>query len=323
MSSSGNADGRRAALGEWVGARLGAGVELSPLGGDASLRRYFRAAGRIAVDSPPQSQKNREFVDIDEALAAAGVRVPRIIDCDLGQGFLLLEDLGDELFSAHAVGERAAPLYRKAVGVLGRVAACRPAALPCFDRDFILMELGIFREWMLEKTLGVVLGGRDAQALGDDFSRLADAIAALPVAAMHRDFHSRNLMLVGGEVAVIDFQDMVRGPVTYDLASLVYDCYVELPAPLEQELLGLGREILSPFHDLGEAAFREAVNLVSLQRHVKVLGIFRRLLLRDGKGGYQKDLPRVLGYALRECARVPGLSILPTLLSTKVREYLQ
>lgn len=287
-------------------------AELVPLSGDASFRRYFRCGPYIAVDSPPDTQKNREFVAIDRALEKAEVRVPKIIACDLENGYLLEEDLGNLSFADATSGinaqHRLRP-YQQALETWSSFFKIQPDGLllPKFDARFIRMEFGIFTEWLLDKTLHLALLPGERAMLEYTLDALIKNSLKQPQVAVHRDFHSRNLMMVGNEIAVLDFQDMVKGPVTYDAASLLFDCYVRLD---EFEL----RFLETQFHLLISTfclykgwkfatsfkAFDKQLRTTSLQRHLKVLGIFMRLKLRDGKDGYLKDLPRVMNYCLEE-----------------------
>ncbi|MBQ9273875.1 MAG: phosphotransferase [Succinivibrio sp.] len=301
-------------------------LALSPLNGDASFRRYFRGGGIIAVDSPPQTQKNREFIAIDKALFKAGLKAPQILYYDLKWGFLILEDLGDTLFSQVAAGTKQEYWYLKALALLPKLSAVQPeGGLPPFDEAFVRQELEIFRQWFLDKALGLTLNAAEQALIDKAITLLATAIPKLPVCAMHRDFHCRNLMVLPkGELAILDFQDMVRGPYCYDAASLLYDCYVELPSKLIKKLQvkahALYRELGLAPQDFEE--FIRELTLVSLQRHLKVLGIFCRLYLRDGKAGYLGDLPLVLGYVLRECAALPEFAALEDFLLTYAEGHL-
>lgn len=287
--------------------------ELIPLNGDASLRRYFIYGNKIAVDSPPASQKNREFIAINKKLHDAGIYVPQIFVYDLNKGFFLLENLGSTLFADVAKEKEESFWYEKAVEVLTKLAQVTTEDLPAFDRDFILFELSLFPEWMLNKTFNFVLDKQDAKALQDSFSRLADLCLKQPQIAMHRDFHSRNIMIVQDKLAVIDYQDMVKGPLTYDLASLLFDCYKVLPETLVDKITTktfTSYKNLNLTGDLSLDEFKRDLIAVSLQRHLKVLGIFYRLNIRDHKNGYLKDLPRVLNYAIKESAALTNFESL-------------
>lgn len=317
-------DRRQQALGVWLKQQDLPGLgPLCSLNGDASFRRYFRTGSYIAVDAPPDTQKNAEFIDIAIRLHSVGIRVPQVLRADLSQGFMLLEDLGDRVFAGCAVGEAQARFYRRAAALLAQLAAVRSAGLPLFDRAFILQELNLCPQWLLQRRLGLALTPDETQFLNASFELLTTRCLQQAQTAVHRDFHSRNLMVLPDDsLAVLDFQDMVRGPVLYDLASLLFDCYVVLPEDLVQELgeLSLRRfkalGVLPATVDLPE--FWRQLQTVSLQRHIKVLGIFCRLSLRDGKHGYLKDLPRVWGYVKAECAALPEFRELGEFLAARI-----
>ncbi len=284
-------------------------VMLLSLNGDASFRRYFRVLNKnlIAVDAPPQTQKNKEFVAINTALSNAGITVPKIVACDLDNGFMLISDLGDKTFAkAIAKGDKLS-YYKKAVSLLPSIASL-DLELPLFDKKFIEFELSLFDTWMLDKALNVKLSVQEQQELKESYDFLVQNCLSQEQCAMHRDYHSRNLMVCGegeGEkLAVIDFQDMVKGPVLYDLASLLFDCYVVLDKELLTKLKKYAYDIFKEKGYLKNKSYDEfcyELTLTSLQRHVKVLGIFCRLSIRDGKNAYLKDLPRVINYVLDEC----------------------
>ncbi len=252
-------------------------VTLSPLNGDASLRRYFRIQKQnfIAVDSPPNSQKNQEFVKIDEMLREVGIKAPLIIDKDLERGYFLLEDLGNTTFSNVAIGARRPLYYQKAVAELVKLTLIpKSFALPNFDFAFMQNEVSLFEVWMLKKKLNVVLTENEKQELNLAYEYLLKSIEKMPYIAMHRDFHSRNLMVLPDEsLAVIDFQDMVLGPLPYDLASLLYDCYVNLEQNLVDNLIVEAFKYYSKLEILQHIdidAFKKSLLMVSLQRHIKV-----------------------------------------------------
>ncbi len=299
-------------------------IMLLPLNGDASFRRYFRVSGKnlIAVDAPPTTQKNKEFIAIDKALDAEKVKVPKILAYDLENGFMLLEDLGNTTFAQVAVGEKAESYYLKAIELLAPVAKVSSnVELPLFDDEFVNFELSLFETWMLEKRLGVQLSADEKQDLKDAYEYISESLKRLPYVAMHRDFHSRNLMVCENELAVIDFQDMVKGPITYDLASLVYDCYIVLDKELVSKCIDKAytRYVeLKLMEEISKAEFERLLSITSLQRHIKVLGIFCRLSIRDGKNGYLKDLPRVINYVLDECKTDPHFSKLSNIIKKYV-----
>lgn len=279
---------------------------LKPLSGDASLRRYYRGGGLIIADSPPDSQKNDEFAAIAAALKKNGVRVPEIYAFDREHGFILQEDLGDETFAkALASGKRdRKALYFDALELSGKIACASLGPLPPFDREFLEREFGIFSEWFMQKGLGLEPDAKTCAALFEDRDALSAVCQRLPQVPMHRDFHSRNLMIADGSLAVIDFQDMVKGPALYDPASLIFDVYEDLSPEFSQELERKAYDVLKGRGLLKLSCDEYLWDLacVSLQRHVKILGIFSRLWLRDHKDGYLKHLPKVLALCIAESA---------------------
>jgi len=298
------------ALLPWAQSTLGrAGddqASIERLAGDASSRRYYRAhiAGNdyVLADAPPATEKNAAFLAVRDLLEGAGVRVPALHGADLERGYLLLEDLGDRTLLPALTDDTAAGYYRDAFAILLRLAAVDvdAASLPPYDGPVLSEELRRFPDWFVGELLGHALSPAEHGLLDALFTLLVDSALAQPRVLVHRDFHSRNLMLVdGGALAVSDFQDAVAGPLTYDLVSLLRDCYVRWPADrvvtwaldYRELLLERGRD------DVGDApAFLRAFDRMGLQRHIKVLGTFARLCLRDGKRGYLADLPRVIGY---------------------------
>ncbi|MGN0909305.1 MAG: aminoglycoside phosphotransferase family protein, partial [Succinivibrio sp.] len=254
--------------------------------------------------------KNREFLAIDRELASRGIRVPKILKADLENGFFLQEDLGDTSFARAACGDAARPLYGKAVDLASKLSASAIPGLPPFDDDFISMEFGIFTKWWLHERHAIALSDGDRELLDSTLRFFQEICRDQRQVPMHRDFHSRNIMVKDGELCLIDFQDMVQGPLCYDSASLIFDCYVKLDEGLARDLVrrafdDASRAGLCPGWSLED--YRRSLIGTSLQRHVKVLGIFSRLHLRDGKDGYLKDLPRVLDYCLCE-AQALGLA---------------
>lgn len=292
--------------------------ELVSLNGDASFRRYFKipSTGFIAVDSPPDTQKNIEFVSIDEALASSGVRVPTIYFKDLDKGYFIIEDLGNVTFADVSV-KNTKLWYKKAIDVLSDILPVRRDDEVLFDEKFIRFELSLFETWMLNKGLNVTLDADEKAILEEAYDELIKVCLSQQQCSMHRDYHSRNLMVRDNELYVIDFQDMVRGPITYDLASLLYDCYVDLAPGLIDSLSAYAYNVFTDKGIIKDTPYEEFVQnmrLTSLQRHIKVLGIFVRLSVRDGKDGYLKDLPRVINYVLKECDISPKFSKLKALI---------
>lgn len=280
------------------------------LAGDASFRRYARVNSNdktfMLMDAPPEKEDCVPFVNIDEFFDRNGVRVPHIHGKDLEQGFLLLEDFGDVLLSTLIDSASVDAYYQQCFKQLVQLQSIdAQGVLPAYSHEKLISEMQLLVDWMLP-ALKVVPTAAESQMLQDSFTFLADAALAQPQVIVHRDFHSRNLMKVADEqeLGVIDFQDAVIGADTYDLISLTRDAYVQWP---------VDRVItwFKAFYDLLPAAakqqrsfeqFRRDADLMAIQRHIKILGIFVRLFERDGKSGYLKDLPRVMWYLRTEAA---------------------
>lgn len=313
---------REAALQAWVEEVLGTPVAgLAPVSGDASFRRYFRAveAGRshIAVDAPPEHEDSRPFLGVAERLRSAGLHVPEVRAADLEQGFLLLSDLGDTLYLSELDAHSADRLYGAALEALLRMQAAPAEGLPPYDAALLGREMGLFREWYLGRHLGWRPDAGEERALEDCFGRLAEEALAQPRVFVHRDYHSRNLMVADPNPGIIDFQDAVHGPITYDLVSLLRDCYIAWPEErvaawvADYQARAEGAGLLEP---VPPATFRRWFDWMGVQRHLKAAGIFARLNHRDGKPGYLRDIPRTLGYIRQVCARYPELEPLGDIL---------
>lgn len=328
-------DERFERLREWAGDVLGhrhAGAHwrVSPLGGDASFRRYFRVHldeaphSYLLMDAPPPREDCRPFVRVAQQLLAHGVPAPAVLAAELDEGYLLLEDFGDELYLSalqQAVeqygpdgGARAAELYHLAFDALLRIQAVPAGELPAYDRQALRREMALFDEWFCGGLLEQPVESDRRVLLEAVYSELEDSALAQPQVFVHRDYHSRNLMLrrqnPDGLPGVIDFQDAVRGPVTYDPVSLLRDCYIVWPAEQVEEMALRYRDDLVR-HGIvtgyGDEDFLRDFDLMGLQRHIKVLGIFSRLYLRDGKSRYLGDLPVVMDYVRTVSARHPSL----------------
>jgi aminoglycoside/choline kinase family phosphotransferase len=302
---------------EHVAPEAGSELGLEMVSGDASFRRYYRLVGcslsRIAVHAPPDKERNLEFTRIAELLRAAGVHAPEVLAFEPNQGFLLLEDLGDRLLRPALDEASVEQLYGAALETLLAIQQAPTAGagweLADYGRPLLEQEMRLFPEWFLRGLLGIPPTAAETALIDGLFSLLATEALAQPQVLVHRDYHSRNLMLLdAGELGVIDFQDAVRGPVTYDLVSLLRDCYVSWP-PERVEAWALGYAaravdagIMAP---IPADRFLRCFDLMGLQRHIKVLGIFARLWLRDGKAGYLRDLPLVIHYTLSVAQRHP------------------
>ena len=285
-----------------------AGGRITVASADASFRRYFRVTrgsdSYIVMDAPPDKEDLGPFVNVARMMAGMGLNVPAILAQDRARGFLLLSDLGTRQYlDALAVDGAADRLYADAMTALTRMQTADNGAardLPPYSDALLLREMELLPEWFLRRHLGMQLTAAENGMLEQLFATLTRNALAQPATLVHRDYHSRNLLLsVENNPGILDFQDAVWGPVTYDLVSLLKDCYVEWPpARVRAWALQYREQLLAqgfPLH-AGEAQFIRWFDLAGLQRHIKVLGIFARLNYRDGKKQYLKDLPRVLRY---------------------------
>ena len=298
---------------------------LAPASADASFRRYFRASRSggetfIVMDAPPAREDCRPWLHVQRLFRDAGVNVPEVLAQDLERGYLLLSDLGAATYLQALTPDNAAPLYADAISALVRIQlASRGGTLPEYDRSMLRRELDLFPEWFLVKHHGIALSDDDRHAIDEVFGRILDANLAEPKVFVHRDYHSRNLMFIEGadNPGIIDFQDAVYGPISYDMVSLLKDAYVEWDEDIALDWLirywEQARKAGLPVAvDFGE--FYRSYEWMGVQRHVKVLGIFARLWHRDGKDGYLKDLPLVARYLRKACERYAELSTLRHLL---------
>ena len=327
-------DVRLDALTAWLNSVLPAPMaSIAPASSDASFRRYFRvklsepsavadraepASSLIAMDAPPPQENCRPYVAVAQLLASAGVHAPAILAADLERGFLLTTDLGTRMYLDALDDESAPKLYRDASAALVRwQRASREDALPPYDKVLLRRELDLFPDWYVARHLGVALSERQRMTLETAFELILANNLAQPRVFVHRDYHSRNLMLTEPNPGVVDFQDAVFGPVTYDLVSLLRDAYIEWDE--ERQLDWAARyweqaraACLPVAPDF--AAFWRDFEWMGVQRQLKVLGIFARLYYRDGKAAYLDDMPRVLAYLRGACARHGALAPLAALI---------
>lgn len=332
MTPTPNADPRLQSLERWVAGLPGAAVlRILPASADASFRRYFRvfrAGGgtQVAMDAPPEREGLDAWLLVARILSGAGVHVPEIIAADAAQGFALISDLGRQHYlDALAAGADAEPLYADAIETLVRIQSTgsdATARLPRYDRELLMREMELFPEWFLGRHLDITPGPADRRVIADAFEWLCEEALAQPLVLVHRDYHSRNLLVSPPRnPGVVDFQDAVRGPVSYDLVSLLKDCYVVWPRRRQLAWLDRYRELAAAAGitaGADRAQFLRWFDRMGLQRHVKVLGIFARLWHRDGKPGYLADLPRVLDYALEAAATEPALAAFDAYLRRQV-----
>ncbi|MCF6325598.1 MAG: phosphotransferase [Gammaproteobacteria bacterium] len=322
-------DQRLIDLQQWLRNDLGIAFEtIAPASGDASFRRYFRIEHQgenlIVMDAPPEKEDCVPFINIANALLKTGLNVPRIMQQNLEQGFLLLSDLGSVQYLEQLNSERAEQLYGDAFNALLLMHrdSENHAQLPLYDHVLLMKEMALMREWYLEKNLNITLTTQQHTVLDDAFELLAQSALAQPQVLVHRDYHSRNLMVVAkNNPGVLDFQDAVIGAITYDLVSLLKDCYIQWPREqvlswvrrYHQRLLENGM-----INNVREAQFIQWFDFMGAQRHLKVLGIFSRLNSRDGKPGYLKDIPLTLAYVVEVCRLYQELEPLGQLLDEVV-----
>ena len=297
---------------------------LRPASTDASFRRYFRVDDKegdsyIAMDAPPPQENVRPYVQVATILHATGINVPHILAQDEARGFLLLSDLGPTTYLERLNDETAHALYMDAIEALLQMQAhSQPGVLPEYDRSRLLGEMSLFSDWYVARHLNLTLSDKQAADLDKTFNFLLANNLAQPQVYVHRDYHSRNLMVTpDANPGILDFQDAVYGPITYDLVSLLRDAYIQWE---EERVLDWvirywerARRIGMPVSPDIDAFYRD-FELMGLQRHLKVLGIFARLNYRDGKDAYLKDLPLVLHYARKTAQRYTELAPLARLL---------
>ncbi len=312
-----------AALQAWLAGPLaGQPFTLAPASADASFRRYFRvshAAGtHIAMDAPPEHEDCHPFVRVARLMQAAGLHVPEIVAADPEQGFLLLSDLGNTTYLQALTADNADALFSDAIAALiAWQSASQPGLLPPYDRALLQREMALFPDWYVERHLGITLSDAQHATLGRIMRLLADSALAQPAVFVHRDYMPRNLMISKPNPGILDFQDAVHGPITYDVASLFRDAFISWPEARVVDWTvrywEQARHAGLPVNaDFGE--FYRAFEWMGLQRHLKVLGIFARIRYRDGKPAYLEDAPRFLRYAHAVCARYAALAPLAHLL---------
>jgi aminoglycoside/choline kinase family phosphotransferase len=300
-------------------------ISIAPASSDASFRRYFRVEGAgdslIAMDAPPDREDTGPFVHVANLLATAGVNAPRIIAADPKQGFLLLTDLGHRAYLDALSEETVDSLYGDALTalhIMQRDIQNAQSELPPYSAQLLLEEMNLFRDWYLRQQRQHVLSAEQQAMLDGVFAQLVDSALEQPRAFVHRDYHSRNLMVTEhNNPGILDFQDAVYGPISYDLVSLLRDCYVAWP---RERVEGWA---LNYFHQQAAAGliprhsdriYLRWFDWMGVQRHLKASGIFARLNLRDNKPGYLADIPRTLGYVQEVTARYPELRGLHELL---------
>ena len=334
---------RQLQLTTWLNSTLNQNFTLTTASADASFRRYFRVhlpdAFRghhtlIAMDAPPSQEDCAPFVKVAQLLLDAGLNAPQILAQDLNNGFLLLTDLGDTTYLSQLNAEpanvsHAQKLYSDATNALIKLQLTSQAGtLPAYDEALLTREMQLFPDWYISKHLGVILNEDQQAVLNNTFNVLNQNILAQGQVTVHRDYHSRNLMVTEtNNPGVLDFQDAVYGAITYDLISLLKDAYIEWE---EEQIIDWAVRYWQPAKKAGLpvpddfSEFYSDFEWMGAQRHIKVLGIFARLSHRDGKNGYLKDMPLVMRYLRKVCERYvelrPMLRLLNQLENVKPQE---
>lgn len=286
-------------------------MPLQAIGSDAGFRNYYRVQTPqrtlVAVDAPPETEDTQAFVDIARRWKAGGVHVPEVFAVDFERGFMLQEDLGDTPMQALLHSTTADQYYPELLETLLVVQKQAPESLPPYDETLMRFELSLYPQWFLGELLGFEIEDSEiARQLSGLCSILVSTILEQPQGTVHRDYHSRNLMLTpDGAVGVIDFQGALHGPLLYDVVSLLKDCYIAWPEEKIEQWFSAFMTRHPIMADYDSQQLKTWFDLTGLQRHLKCLGIFSRLWLRDGKPGYLNDIPRTFDYVLSVCQRYP------------------
>ncbi len=331
-------DQRLEQLKQWLSVLFGSrDFIIAPASADASFRRYFRVSRNgqtwIAMDAPPEKENIEPYIRVANMLVAAGVNAPHILETNLAEGFLLNSDLGSRTYLAEIdSGGDADRLYHDAMDALVQIQANgreHAAELPAYDDALLRREMALFPEWFCGTHLKLAFDPAASASLERVFDALTAEALAQPRVFVHRDYHSRNLMVGGGKLGanpgILDFQDAVYGPVTYDLASLLRDCYVAWPIERVHGWVARFREVARAAGvDTGsdQKAFLRWFDFMGVQRHLKAIGIFARLWHRDGKSGYLKDIPRTLNYVRVVSGSYPELQYLREFIDGRVMPLL-
>ncbi len=310
-------DIRKDKIYNWLSSDLRMKIDsLEPASEDASFRRYFRATcgskTYIIMDAPPEKEDCRPFIAVNIILDQAGVHVPTISELDLDLGFLVLQDLGSTQYLTELENdpEAVTKLYGDALDALAKIHTKAPRVsevIPSYSKELLMSEMELFREWLLKIHYKIELNEHENEILDNTFEKLAESALEQPKVFVHRDYHSRNLMVTEeNNPGIIDFQDAVIGPITYDLVSLLRDCYIAWPYEQVKHwvIQYFSRPEISPLiNGININQIIRWFDLMGVQRHLKASGIFARLNHRDGKQGFLQDVPRTLNYVLDVLSR--------------------
>jgi len=302
-------DHRLVEIKQWVESELKfSNYRIEVASADASFRRYFRlitnddnASSFIIMDAPPEKEDCQPFIKIARLIESAGVQAPHIYEFNQAQGFMRLSDLGSTAYLDELNETTDDALYSDAIDAIVKMQSIK-AEVPAYDKALLNAEMSLFKDWYLHKHLSVDLDEAQSEVLSDVFSILITNALQQPTTFVHRDYHSRNLMITGeNNPGVIDFQDAVNGPCSYDLVSLIKDCYISWPRNKQLERIELYIS-KSPLK-IDKNSFIKQVDLMGMQRHIKAIGIFSRLNYRDAKPNYMHDIPRTMAYVFDVCGR--------------------
>lgn len=306
--------------------------ELQPLINDASSRQYFRLRlsnfSHIVMVAPPDKENIIAFIAIAKDFARQGIYTPEILAYNLEQGFMLLSDLGNDLYLNILNPNTVDDLYSRALSVIYQIQVCNPKlpdnkSLDLFNEKYIRFELGLFIDWFLKKHLELTITPEINNILENTFKILINAALEQPQVCVHRDYHSRNLLLLENKsVGVLDFQDAIYGPVTYDAASLLRDAYVDWPKNQVDQWVLKFYDMINISHQYTQEKFVRWFDFISLQRHLKILGIFSRLNYRDNKPHYLPMTTRLLNYINNTCEDYAELFHFKELLQNKIQSKL-
>jgi len=301
-------------------------TNLQPASADASFRQYFRVTNKndnktyIVMDAPPEKEDSRPFMLVTDLIRRAKVNAPNIIAVDAKQGFLLLDDLGSRPYLDGLNDDTAEKLYIDAIEALLKLQNI-DGMLPAYDAKLLQTEMNLFETWYLNQHLNIELSKTQKAVLDNIFKLLINNAEEQPQVFVHRDYHSRNLLITDeNNPGVIDYQDAVFGPITYDLVSLFKDCYIEWPREKIEHWLDHYLARLTPHRFIEKNTLLRWFDLMGVQRHLKVLGIFSRLNYRDGKSQYLDDLPLTLKYIIDACERYDELKPLKLLLEDTISQ---
>ncbi len=322
-------DSRFSELRKWLNGLGGFDLAtLRPASGDASFRRYFRlnrsADTFVVMDAPPGKEDCRPFMQIAGFLQQMGLHGPRVLEADTDQGFLLLTDLGSKQYLGvlQDQPQRAGELYGDALRALATLQSEGEGLkrqLPPYDEKLLRFELGLFHDWLCNRHLGIDFNETEER----DWEQCCDLLVAnakcQPGVFVHRDYHSRNLMVVDdNNPGILDFQDALEGPLTYDLVSLLKDCYISWPADRVRDWAGTFYRLAPSARTLEQSEFMRCFELTGVQRQLKAAGIFARLNHRDGKAAYLRDVPRTLNYIVDIAPRYPELRFISQLIAIRI-----